>query len=161
MHENYSVTHTTFSDSANNKLKSKKQQYCYDYKIPNKIQYIQPILHSLLTLTVWSRVWIRERQWYDNPNDLYTVTPTVRNCKTAAIFNTFQFQKTATKKSIDMYHFQNVRLSQIFSARLFRITSHLKNYDFLNLKKKIKVSCFVQNFSLRFINRQVMPQSLH
>lgn len=43
--------------------------------------YIQPILHSLQTLTVESQTWIRENQRYDNPNDLYTlktVTPTAR-----------------------------------------------------------------------------------
>lgn len=56
---------------SDNKLKKIKPQYGFDCKIAN-IQYIQPILHSLLTLAVWSQVWIRACQQYDNLNDLYT-----------------------------------------------------------------------------------------
>lgn len=72
-----------FIDSTGTKCQTKKptkikQQYCLDFKLPYDIQYIQAILHSSLSRMLWSQDWIRGRQWYDNPNDLY---PQQRNAK--------------------------------------------------------------------------------
>lgn len=76
-------------EMSDNKRMKIKQQYCFDFKLPHDILYIQAILHSSLSWTLWSQDWIRGRQWYDNPNDLY---PQQGNAKQLLSWIRFNFK---------------------------------------------------------------------
>lgn len=109
---------STGTKCQDNKPMKIKQQYCLDFKSPYDIQYIQAILHSPLSRTLWSQDWIRGRQWYDNPNDLY---PQQRNAKQLPSWILFTFRWLQSSN-----HSTCISASTVFVKHTFKLFKFLK-----------------------------------